>query len=56
MQDKEREGKKKYMRNYYYEGKNLLSHLINCVKELENVYINKQILKMTFGSIKKGRK
>ena len=29
------------MRNYYYEGKNLSSHLINCVKELENVCINK---------------
>ena len=33
--------KKKYMRNYYYERKNLLSHLINCVKELEHVCINK---------------
>ena len=35
------------MKNYYYKRKNLLNHLksFNCVEELENVCLNKQIFK-----------
>ena len=33
------------MKNYYYKRKNLLNHLNNCVEELENVCLNKQIFK-----------
>ena len=31
--------KKEYMRNYYH--KNVLNHLINSVKELKNITVNK---------------
>ena len=48
------------MKNYYYKRKNLLNHLINCVEELENVCLEKLILKyesiLNFKSIKKCRK
>ena len=29
------------MKNYYYKTKNLLNHLIDCVKELGNICLNK---------------
>ena len=32
--------KKEYMKNYYSKRKKLLNHLINCVKELENIYLS----------------
>lgn len=37
MLDEDRKSKKEYLRNYYYQRKNLLNHLINSVEELENV-------------------
>ena len=52
MLDEDRESKKEYMRNYYYKRKHLINHLINCVEELENVSLNKQIFSY-FESIKK---
>ena len=45
MSEKERGRKKEYMRNHYYERKNLLNHVINCVEELENVSLNKENFK-----------
>ena len=32
--------KKEYMKNYYSKRKKLLNHLINCVKELENICLS----------------
>ena len=41
----DRERKKIYMKNYYSTRKILLNHLIIRVKELENVCLNKYIVK-----------
>ena len=47
---------KEYMKNYYSKGKKMLNHLINCVKELENVWLYKYIFKfrnlLNLGNIK----
>ena len=34
---------KEYKKKNYYERKKLLNHLINCVEELENVFLNSYI-------------
>ena len=45
MPDPDRERKKEYMQNYYYKRKNFFNLVINHVKELERVCLNKQIFK-----------
>ena len=45
MSDADREIRKEYMKEYYYKRWILLSQLINCVEELENVCISKNIFK-----------
>ena len=37
MSDVNRERKKEYIKNYYYNRKDLLCQLVNCIEELENV-------------------
>ena len=44
MSDEDRK-KKEYMRNYYSKRKKLLNHLINCVKNLEKLSLNKYFFK-----------
>ena len=39
MSDVNRERKKEYIKNYYYNRKDLLCQLVNCIEELENVWI-----------------
>ena len=41
MSDLDRERKKEYIKNYNCKIKNLLIHLINCVKESESICLNK---------------
>ena len=41
MPDPDRERKKEYMQNYYYKRKNFFNLVINHVKELERVCLNK---------------
>ena len=37
MSDVNRERKKEYIKNYYYNRKDLLCQLVNCIEKLENV-------------------
>ena len=41
MLDEDKEEKKENMKNYYYQRKNLLNHLINLLQKLEKVSFNK---------------
>ena len=41
MSDTDRVRRKEYMKNYYYKRINLLSHLVNCIEELENACLSK---------------
>ena len=37
--------KENIRKNYYYKRKKMMNNLINCVKELENISVNKLVFK-----------